>query len=341
MTVSASIHHLQTDPTLLGLTDSRGVGGDLDVAGTALAIVSADPRVDYIEHDAVVFGAHMVDDPGQEIDILAFEVLQGQLPVKLPAGRLPAQRDEVALGPALLDRLGLHVGDDLVLSTGGEDARYRIVGSALVPEGDFRFDDAAVMTFAGSDRLIGSTGDNAQLNHQITFDYESGVDKPAADADLRTKGIDVHRFDQGVLPGSVANLGEVADLPLWLALYLALIGLTALGHALVIGVSADRYDFDVLRALGLLRRSTVSVVMIWGLSLAAIAALVGFPVGMFASRELWGRLAQNAHVVAETTVPWAQLIGAAAVGFLAIVLIGGVTAVRALHHDATQGLRTG
>ena len=196
------------------------------------------------------------------------------------------------------------------------------------------------MTFAGSDRLLGSTGDNPEIEHEINFGYVPGTDEAAADADLRSAGLEIFLSEAAVLPPSVANLGQVADIPLWIAAYLGILGLSALGHGLVVGVGSQRREFVILRALGLRRRGAVAIIAIQVLAMAGLAAVAGLPIGMLVSRRLWHLLATDAHVVVETVWPWGTILALGLGALVAASLLGTVVAARSMYGHRALALRT-
>jgi hypothetical protein len=104
--------------------DVRALAGDLaedaDVAAVAL------------EYEAYV----RIDD--REVGAFAYEPVHGALPSTVLDGREPSRPGEVLVGPVLLDRLGLQIGDSVTLrSAASEDdtmlTPFRIVGTALTP----------------------------------------------------------------------------------------------------------------------------------------------------------------------------------------------------------------
>ncbi len=184
--VGASIDRLQADPFLSGQgpASQRAVDGGegsegLAVANRALLMLEADERVADLAAVHVAFGVAGPDDRG--LPLLVFDARRGASGAALTSGRFPTQSDEIAIGPASLAAMGLEVGDDIELDHPMGRADFTIVGSVLLPEGDFNHDVGAVLTPAGARFLGGIDGTDI---HQVSFSWSPEVDGTAADAEL-------------------------------------------------------------------------------------------------------------------------------------------------------------
>ena len=140
--MGASIDRLQVDPFLSGQgpADQRAADGGegsegLAVADRAMAILEADERVVDLAAVHVAFGVHGPDD--RSLPVLVYDARRGDTGAALTSGHFPTLSDEVAIGPASLAAMGLHVGDSIELHHEKGSATFRIVGAVLLPEGDF------------------------------------------------------------------------------------------------------------------------------------------------------------------------------------------------------------
>jgi len=88
-------------------------------------------------------------------------------------------------------------------------------------------------------------------------------------------------------PLAVAQLKDVAVLPLALGGFLALLAAGAVGQALTMAVRRRRRELAVLRTLGLTGRQTRLVVVTQASVLALIGLLIGIPLGLAVGRALW------------------------------------------------------
>ena len=79
-----------------------------------------------------------------------------------------------------------------------------------------------------------------------------------------------------------------------LGVFLALLAVGAVGHALATAVHRRRHDMAVLRALGLTHAQVRTTVAWQATTLAAVGLIFGIPLGLALARTLW-------RVVAERT----------------------------------------
>jgi hypothetical protein len=94
-------------------------------------------------------------------------------------------------------------------------------------------------------------------------------------------------------PQDVLLLRNVRTLPRVLAGFLGLLGVAALGHALVTAVRRRRNELAVLRALGF-RPAQNAMTIVWqATTVAVIGLLVGLPLGIAAGRASWQWVADS------------------------------------------------
>jgi ABC-type antimicrobial peptide transport system permease subunit len=103
-------------------------------------------------------------------------------------------------------------------------------------------------------------------------------------------------------PLRMAELEEVQRLPLFLAAFLAVLAVGAVGHALATAVRRRRHDIAVLRAVGVTRRQCRWMVVTQASLLASFGLLVGIPIGMALGRTLWRTVADSTPVAYVTPV---------------------------------------
>ena len=85
---------------------------------------------------------------------------------------------------------------------------------------------------------------------------------------------------------------DVAVLPLALSVFLAVLAVGAVGHALSIAVRRRGHELAVLRVLGLTRWQSRLVIGTQATLLAVIGLAFGIPLGIALGRTLW-RAAAN------------------------------------------------
>jgi predicted lysophospholipase L1 biosynthesis ABC-type transport system permease subunit len=337
--VGSSIQRLQDDPALggQGPIDQRVIdtGGSSEVLDETVALLEADDRVaDLIGfYDEVRFGAPGAD----ELTAQVFDVRRGELGNAVLSGRNPAQRDEIAVGPATLDDMHLAVGDEVELSSELGTFRYRIVGATLFREGSFRHDAGVLMTPGGADPLFG--GPESSRGTHVAFRWRAGVDEVAADRSLTDQGLPLLTAADGLQPPSVSNLGEVRDLPRLIAFLVLALGLISLIHAVVVTTRRRDGEASTLRALGVAPGALAAVVETQGTVAAGIAVLAGLPLGVALGRQVWSPIAERAHVVNQPITPWTGLAWVTVVVLVSAVVLAAPIAVRAVHHRPAKALR--
>src|SRR6185503_4900264 len=104
-------------------------------------------------------------------------------------------------------------------------------------------------------------------------------------------------------PGPVRNLEQIARLPLALALFFAVFGAAAVVQSLFLTARERRRDLAVLRGLGFRRRQVVMVLLGAAASVAAVALVLGVPIGVLAGRIGWNAVARSLYVNPAVVIP--------------------------------------
>jgi hypothetical protein len=337
--VSASISLLQSDPSLTGQGGSGRTidsGESVEVFDRAMPLLDNDDRVQMLAGIHVVFG---ISSPGaDQLTALAYDVKRGDLDASVVRGRIAQQPDEVAVGPATLDRLGKSVGDTIHLRTENGAADFRIVGVTLFPEGDFEHDEGLALTSGGADRLVGNVHDAGGL-HLVAFDWAQGVDTRAADAELAAAGLDALTAESAVKPASVTNLDQVHALPRFLAALLGVLAVVTIGYALAASMRPRTREFGTLRALGMTRRSTGRIIESHAVTIIALGIAAGVPLGLLLGTQTWRPIANHAHVVVRTETPWPIIALYIAALVVAAALLVAPTVWRARRLRPADALR--
>lgn len=338
LVVSASIERLQDDPSLSGHgpTDLRAIdsGESMEVYDEAMRVLETDDRVSDLA------GAHVgfVTAPGAgDLAVLVLDVRRGEIGAAVVSGRLPAQPDEVAVGPATLEAIDRVVGDDLELGSDEGTARFRIVGVVLFPEGDFQHDWGSTITVGGAERFLGGVGGTEV--HQTLFNWAPGVDATVADQSLEERGLPVFTTADALQPAVVSNLGQVGDLPLVLGALVIALGLVTLLHALIVTTRRRDQEARTLRALGLGPRAIKSLAMTHGTVVALIALVVGIPFGLALGRLVWAPIAERSHVIDVAVSPWTSMAWMALTVALGAVFVAVPVALRSAGRQSADDLR--
>jgi putative ABC transport system permease protein len=284
----------------------------------------------------------MVTVADRAVGAYALEQRTGRLSFTTVAGRAPLGDGEVALGPHLVDDLGVAVGDEIELVRPGADApeTFVVVGEALTPldNGD-DFAGQIAMTRGGFDR-VGLTEGLEGLTAEVGVQLRRGADVEAVYARLdRRHPAEVQDEAIAPRPGTIDLLARVAPLTWLLAAVVGLAGSAALIHALAVGVRRRGRDLGVLRVFGATAGETGHVLHWMALWVAAAGVLVGVPAGVLGGSIAWRRIASDNDVAVDVTFPAAavSLVMLASIVVSVLVAIpAGRRARRIRIHDALR-----
>jgi len=272
---------------------------------------------------------------GKIVPAIGLDQVRGDGYLTLLAGRAPAAPGEIALGAQTLRAIGGRLGQTVTVTvnqdtTGGPGPaqRMRVVGVAVLPafsRGSFAPTGLgtgavvpAIVLSAGTRE--GTTGSPCRPGglcyNFFLLRYGPGTDL-AAEAAMITKVLTAHGCPVGSCivapvadqrPGDIKNYASIRDTPLALAVVLAVLGVGTLAHVLLTGVRRRRRDLALLKTLGFTRRQVLAAVAWEASAFAAIALLIGLPLGVVAGRWAWAVFANAAGVSAAATVPLSTVL---------------------------------
>jgi predicted lysophospholipase L1 biosynthesis ABC-type transport system permease subunit len=289
VTFSAGVSDAASRPERFGQTFQLfahlgKAGSDWAPAGGTFAAILRDPDVVAV-NDTRVAVAQAGDI---SITMSTYRAAGAEpLPVVLDSGRLPAAADEVVLAPTTAHDLGVRVGATVHLR-GTRSAAATVSGIAFVPEGSHNdYDEGGWLTPGGYDRLF-----DGFKYHNVLVSVRPGADVQAVytrlqQAAARLGGGGPAVFEAARVPTQVAEIQDVRLLPRLLGIFLAVLAVGAVGHALATAVRRRRVEVAVLRALGMTRRQSRGVVVTQASVLAAMGLAFGVPVGLAVGRVLW------------------------------------------------------
>jgi ABC-type lipoprotein release transport system permease subunit len=250
-------------------------------------------------------------------------------------GRAPTGAGEIALATGTLRDLDKQVGDAVTVAGPKGPLRLVIVGRATYPEMGTNGDMAhmASLTRAGADRLRTEVANSfALVRVRPGADPDAVLERhqPAEGAEL------IEPFE----PPKVHNLGQAGSVPWVLAGFLVLLGLAAVGHALVMSVRARRGEIAVLRTMGLVRRQVGFSVAAQATTTVIVGSLLGVPLGIALGRWAWSLVANGLGVIDDPTVPSIAVVAAVPVAIVAANLIAAGPAAAAARLHPAQILRS-
>jgi ABC-type lipoprotein release transport system permease subunit len=327
LTFGTSLAHLVGTPRLYGavwdvrLTNYGGNGGPADDLAQFLDDASRQRGVAAIA-DGSVPGATEVG--GRDTGLI---VVQGSLQPPLLSGRHPSSPDEAALGAKTMQRLGAHVGSTVdIRGFAQQRVRYRIVGKVVVPaDADSRLGEGVMLSGPGLARAAeGSPFVKAQAD-SLFVRFAPGANRNSVVDSLSRLGGGLDDL-QPPKPNDVVNFGGIQALPFVLAGILGVLGVATMTHLLASAVRRRRRDLAILKTLGFSRGQITAAVLWQSALLAAVALVIGVPLGVGVGRWLWTFFATQLGVVVEPRIPVPAVL---LVIPAAIVLAGLVAAVPA------------
>lgn len=330
---STSIDRFVNDPAEHGWTWDLIAGNSDDprIEARGAELLAANDDVDGF---ASVWTGYQdfVSAPGiDELPVVGVETLAGDTYVSLSDGRRAVAPDEIVLGQRTMERAGVGIGDELVLTGPRNPVEFRVVGTAVLHElvaSRFQLDEGAVVSPDGLDRLFTGgdvrTGDrdfgDGTLLARFLTDVADGVSVEEASASIRRD------FGPTVIahlpPLDVAALDSARGLPLVFGALVAVLGIASLVHLLLVTVRSRRRDYAVLAALGGSPRLMLLTIVCLATSLAVIAVLVGVPAGIVLGRLGWSTLAEGIGAPTPPLVP-VLAIGA---GIAAVLVVANAVA---------------
>lgn len=326
VTFATSDDRLQGVPRLYGWSfdgafDNAG-DGDAATFQARFPRLAADSEVAGLAWGSVV--TFLLE--GEPTEGLALEQAKGQaVHPTLLGGRAAAAAGEIVLASGTLRQLGKQVGDTVVAEGANGPQRLVIVGGAVYPELGNNGDLAHMASFTQAGA--------ARLRTELANSFVLVRARPGADP----KAIfERHQPEKGgeliepFVPPKVSNLGSAGSVPWVLAGFVVLLGLAAVGHALVMSVRARRGEIAVLRTMGLVRRQVGAAVAAQATATVLVGALLGGPLGIALGRWSWSLVAGGLGVVDEPVVANAALLAAVPVAVVVSnLLAAGPAAVAA------------
>lgn len=259
---------------------------------------------------------------GTIVPAIGVATVRGRGFLSLLAGRPPASQDEITLGAQTLRTLHRRIGQRILVQVNGVARPMRITGTAVFAafgRGGFEATDlgnGAVLSASALSQPAPATGcPRPRTCYSFALlRYRPGTDLRAAAARLSTlttragcpPGSCVVTSDQR--PDDIRGYSLVRDTPLILGGVLALLAVGTLAHVLVTAVRRRRRDLAMLKTLGLMRRQVLGVVEWQALSLAAVALLIGVPLGLLAGRWAWVLFASSAGLAPAASIPVALVL---------------------------------
>jgi ABC-type lipoprotein release transport system permease subunit len=232
-----------------------------------------------------------MDINGAGLPVYSLSSVKSMTPFVVLSGRAPSGNDEVSLGPATARALHKHIGDSVRITGDSGPQEMRVVGTTLLVQTPHAsFDQGGWVAPESLAKLKQDSGD-AEIELMVTG--RPGVKSAALLKQLNQQvpGVEIDTGDTP--PQDVLLLQNVRNLPRALAVFLAMLGIAALGHALITTVRRRRHDLAVLRAMGLRPRESAALIFCQAMTVAIIALAIGIPLGIIFGRLSWRWVANS------------------------------------------------
>jgi ABC-type lipoprotein release transport system permease subunit len=300
---SMSLGHLLATPRLYGWDFDTAVGspfGGGELAPQIVPVLRSDPNI-------AAYGAGDIqsfDQLGPErhrvrVNMWGIDQLKGEAHPTVVAGRWPQATDEIALGSKTMRAAGTAVARTVQVAGPQGSMELRVVGQIVVPDTGFApgLSEGAGMTLRGLRTIFPDAPANA-----FSIRFRPGVSVARELASLTPRLPRGATSDPPNRGATLSALVRVKELPVLLALLLALAGAATLTHTLVTSIRRRRRDLAILKTLGFVRRQVNAAVAWQSTTVAILALLVGLPMGIAAGRLLWNVFADSLGVVPEPVV---------------------------------------
>ncbi|MDR8409051.1 ABC transporter permease [Nonomuraea sp. 3-1Str] len=251
----------------------------------------------------------------------------------LVEGRFAATQDEIAITPPLADA-GVRVGDTLKVTRW--DRPRRVVGIAENPN---RPGDMEILALPGA-----------------VLSRDNAPNSWLADTSAPLRWADVRRLNAEGLRVSSRAVIEAPQPPrgafmrdqrleeetlLWIATDVILVVMETVllaGPAFAVGLRRRRRELAVIAAQGASAAHLRTIVLADGLVLGGAAILLGVPAGIGGAWLATPFVARSGLSLGPLDVPWAQVLGVAALGLVSALVAAVVPAVHAARQSPAQVL---
>ena len=303
-------------------------GFDFADTQTILPAVEADPDVvavndtpmDVAQVNDVAASLFAIDPVNQPIDLV------------VTRGRARTGKNEVALAPTTAKAAGIDVGDTALFTGTLGTRELTVSGIAFVPAGPHNdYDSGGWVTADAYHTLF-----DGHKFHFVLVDLRDGADFAAASERIAGLGLPL---DTPQIPTQVAELREVRAMPIFLAAFLVVLALGAVGHALTTAVRRRSHDLAVLRAVGMDRRQSRLIVTTQATIVGLVGLIAGIPLGVALGRIFWRYVAERTPLL--YLAPGELLLLAVVVPLVlvAVNLLAVTPSRRAAHLQLAQVLR--
>lgn len=306
-------------------------GNDFIDAQATLTTIAADPDVDGVM-DAP---NDVANSSTGSVSLFAYQPVGDPIDVVITRGRLPATSSEIALAPSSAKQANVDVGDTIALSGPKGSETLTVSGLAFVPAGPHN-------SYSSGGWVLPDTF--AGLFDGFRFHFGLVSTRPGADpqAVIDRLGVQGVQVDPGPIipPKERSELAELRTMPLYLAGFLAVLGVGAVAHTLASTARRRRHDVAMLRALGMRPRDSSAIVFVQAGAIGLVGLAFGLPLGLALGRLVWRTVANDTPV--EFVVPddWSMIAVTTTVVMALVAVLAVWPSRRLAHLELARELRT-
>ncbi|MGZ8766235.1 MAG: ABC transporter permease, partial [Acidimicrobiia bacterium] len=288
-TFRAGVDDAVSRPQRSGIVWNAMVG---DVGSLPDATVAALVRQPEVEEATRARWLRSIVVDGESVPGWSVAQSKGDMQWVVLDGRAPRGTNEIAFGPSTLELLGIAVGD--TVRVGPERVPMVVVGEALLPWSPHSaYTDGAWIDRTALPNARGKVPPREGFDF-VLMEVTPGTDWRTLAANTGIEGLELGPPEYAP---DVLALGKLRTLPLVLGVFLALLAVATLAHALVTTVNRRRGELAVLRTLGFGRRQSRLAIAWQATLLAVIGVAIGVPLGIAFGRMVWRSLAENFPLV--------------------------------------------
>jgi hypothetical protein len=283
---------------------------------------------------------------GSPVGVMYIDPEGGIEPV-MTRGRVPNGPHEAALGAATLEASGHELGDDVTLELVAEDGTVTQVIVQVV--GETVLSPPLWFTMAPGEGAMVTTEfverwapDDLQ-GEPTLINVQPGADIQSVLADLR-RAVSEEPDDMVAFARSprsdVEALSSVTTVPILLAAVLALLAAVSFVHVVLVSSRRHRRDQTILRSLGFTPAQARQASVAHSGVLAAVALLVGVPVGIFLGSIAWRLISAELVVTPRLFPPGGALVVGTVCALVLAMALGATVGSRRWRARPAALLRT-
>ena len=141
-------------------------------------------------------------------------------------------------------------------------------------------------------------------------------------------------------PFELTNLHNVRTLPTVLAIFLAVLGAVAVGHALFSSVYRRRRDFAVMQSLGVTRGGVRAMITAHATVVGVAGLVVGVPIGLIAGRAGWQSITERVPLTFRSPMTAIAIVIVVPIALIAANLLAIIPGRRASKTKPAMVLRS-